>query len=162
MPGICLFRARTKIGRQMRSLANDRNLSALIIIPIPKLETIAWGIAGLLAGFTGLMFADLIRLEPTVITFMVIASTAVAICGRRDNLAFVLNGGLSTAVIENMPTLSSTLKDTLRHRRDLPPVVATRHMSYLWRQGVKAMKEAYSTSRPPERPDCCSPVLPFS
>ncbi|WP_425050130.1 branched-chain amino acid ABC transporter permease [Psychromarinibacter sp. S121] len=108
--GIWAFLAKTAIGLQMRSLANDRDLSALLGIPILKVETIAWGISGVLAGFTGLMFADLIRLEPTVITFMVIPSIAAAICGRLDNLALVLIGGLSMGVIENMLTLSNALK----------------------------------------------------
>lgn len=127
--GIYLFLSRTRIGLQMRSLANDRDLSALIGIPILKVETIAWGIAGVLAGFTGLMFADLIRLEPTVITFMVIPSIAAAICGRLDNLALVLIGGLSMGVIENMLTLSPTLKGV---RPIAPFVIAA--LVLLWSQ----------------------------
>ena len=108
--GIYLFLARTEVGLQMRAVANDRDLSALLGIPILKVETIAWGIAGLLAGFTGLMFADLIRLEPVVITFMVIPSIAAALAGRLDNLVLVLLGGLSMGVIESMLTLSPLLK----------------------------------------------------
>jgi len=108
--GIYIFLSRTKVGLQMRSLANDRDLSALIGIPILRVETIAWGIAGVLAGFTGLMFADLIRLEATVITFMVIPSIAAAICGRLESLAVVLIGGLSMGVIENLLTLSATFR----------------------------------------------------
>lgn len=127
--GIYLFLSRTRIGLQMRSLANDRDLSALIGIPILRVETIAWGIAGVLAGFTGLMFADLIRLEPTVITFMVIPSIAAAICGRLDNLALVLIGGLSMGVIENMLTLSPTLKGV---RPIAPFVIAA--LVLLWTQ----------------------------
>lgn len=108
--GIHLFLGRTKVGLRMRALANDRDLSALVGIPILKVETIAWGIAGVIAGFTGLMFADLIRLEPTVITFMVIPSVAAAIAGRLESLALVLIGGLSMGVIESMLTLSPMLK----------------------------------------------------
>lgn len=108
--GIWLFLARTTIGLQMRALASDRDLAALMGIPILRVETIAWGIAGLLAGFTGLMFADLIRLEPSVITFMVIPGIAAAICGRLENLVVVLIGGLSMGVIENMLTMSTTLR----------------------------------------------------
>ncbi|MGB8815283.1 MAG: branched-chain amino acid ABC transporter permease [Paracoccaceae bacterium] len=108
--GIYVFLGRTEIGLQMRAVANDRDLSALLGIPILKVETIAWGIAGLLAGFTGLMFANLIRLEPVVITFMVIPSIAAALSGRLDNLGLVLIGGLSMGVIESMLTLSPTLK----------------------------------------------------
>lgn len=108
--GIYLYLERTIIGLQMRSLANDRELSALIGIPILRVETIAWGISGVIAGFTGLMFGSLIRLDPTIITFMVIPSIAAAVCGRLDNLALVLIGGLSIGVIESLLTLSPTLK----------------------------------------------------
>ena len=94
----------------MRSVANDRDLSALLGIPILKVETVAWVIAGLLAGFTGLMFANLIRLEPVVLTFMVIPSIAAALTGRLNNTALVLVGGLSMGVIESMLTLSPTFK----------------------------------------------------
>lgn len=108
--GIYVFLGRTEIGLQMRAVANDRDLSALLGIPILRVETIAWGIAGLLAGFTGLMFANLIRLEPVVITFMVIPSIAAALSGKLDNLGLVLIGGLSMGVIESMLTLSPALK----------------------------------------------------
>lgn len=108
--GIYLYLKFTTVGLHMRSLANDRDLSALIGIPIVRVETIAWGISGVIAGFTGLMFGDLIRLEPTVITFMVIPSIAAAICGRLEYLSVVLIGGLSMGVIENLLTLSPMLK----------------------------------------------------
>jgi branched-chain amino acid transport system permease protein len=108
--GIWAFLGSTTIGLQMRSVANDRDLSALLGIPILKVETVAWTIAGLVAGFTGLMFGNLIRLEPVVITFMVIPSIAAALAGRLNNTALVLIGGLSMGVIESMLTLSPMLK----------------------------------------------------
>ena len=108
--GIWAFLKYTPIGLQMRSLANDRDLSALIGIPLIKVETVAWGLSGVIAGFTGLMFGNLIRLEPTIITFMVIPSIAAAICGRLEHLSLVLIGGLSMGVIESMLTLSPGLK----------------------------------------------------
>jgi len=108
--GIWAYLKYTAVGLQMRSLANDRNLSALIGIPILRVETIAWVLSGVIAGFTGLMFGDLIRLEPTVITFMVIPSIAAAICGRLEHLSLVLVGGLSMGVIESLLTLSPLLK----------------------------------------------------
>ncbi|MVO16633.1 branched-chain amino acid ABC transporter permease [Parasedimentitalea huanghaiensis] len=126
---IYLFLGQTKIGLNMRALANDRDLSALIGIPILKVETIAWGLSGLIAGFTGLMFGDLIRLEPTVITFMVIPSIAAAICGRLDNLVVVLVGGLSMGVIESLLTLSPVLKGA---RPIAPFVIAS--LVLLWSQ----------------------------
>lgn len=117
--GIWAFLKYTPIGLHMRSLANDRDLSALIGVPIIRVETFAWGLSGVIAGFTGLMFGDLIRLEPTVITFMVIPSVAAAICGRLEYLSLVLVGGLSIGVIESMLTLSPVFKSV----RPLAPFV---------------------------------------
>ena len=108
--GIWLYLARTRTGLQMRALADDRDLAALIGVRILRVETIAWGLSGLIAGFTGLMFGDLIRLEPFVITFLVIPSIAAAICGRLENLILVLVGGLSIGVVESLLTLSPLLK----------------------------------------------------
>ena len=108
--GIWLYLSRTRTGLQMRALANDRDLSAMIGVRILRVESIAWAMAGVIAGFTGLMFGDLVRLEPFVITFMVIPSVAAAICGRLENLGLVLVGGLTMGVVESMLTLSPMFK----------------------------------------------------
>ena len=107
---IWFYLGRTRTGLQMRALANERDISALIGVRILRVESIAWGIAGVIAGFTGLMFGDLVRLEPFVITFMVIPSVAAAICGRLENLGLVLVGGLTMGVVESLLTLSPMLK----------------------------------------------------
>lgn len=127
--GIWAFLKFTPVGLHMRALANDRDLSALIGVPILRVETLAWGLSGVIAGFTGLMFGDLIRLEPTVITFMVIPSIAAAICGRLNNLSLVLIGGLSIGIIESMLTLSPILKNV---RPVAPFVIAA--LVLLWYQ----------------------------
>lgn len=108
--GVWFYLAKTRTGLQMRALANDRDLSAMIGVRILHVETIAWTLAGVIAGFTGLMFGDLVRLEPVVITFMVIPSVAAAICGRLDNLGLVLLGGMTMGVVESLLTLSPSLK----------------------------------------------------
>lgn len=108
--GIWLYLSRTRTGLQMRALANYGDLSAMIGVRILRVESIAWAMAGVIAGFTGLMFGDLVRLEPFVITFMVIPSVAAAICGRLENLGLVLIGGLTMGVVESMLTLSPMFK----------------------------------------------------
>ncbi len=101
---------RTRIGLFMRALANNRRISSLIGIPIIRVETIAWAISGLLFGFTGMMFGDLVRLEPVALTFIVIPCVAAAICGRLQSLPLVLIGGLGMGVVESLLTLSDTFK----------------------------------------------------
>ncbi|WP_108261027.1 branched-chain amino acid ABC transporter permease [Mangrovicoccus ximenensis] len=118
---IWLYLERTRTGLQMRALADDRGVSAMIGVRILRVEGIAWGLAGAIAGFTGLMFGDLIRLDPVIITFMVIPSAAAAICGRLDNLGLVLAGGLAIGVAESLLTLSPVLKSV---RPTAPFVIA--------------------------------------
>jgi branched-chain amino acid transport system permease protein len=107
---ITLALNRTRIGLQMRALANNRRIASLVGVPILRVETVAWGVSGLIFGFTGLMFGSLVRLEPAVITFMVIPCTAAAIAGRLASLPTVLIAGLAMGVIESLLTLSDTFK----------------------------------------------------
>jgi branched-chain amino acid transport system permease protein len=107
---ITLALGRTRIGLQMRALANNRRIASLVGVPILRVETVAWGVSGLIFGFTGLMFGSLVRLEPAVITFMVIPCTAAAIAGRLVSLPTALIAGLAMGVIESLLTLSETFK----------------------------------------------------
>lgn len=96
---------RSRTGLNMRALADNRSHAALLGIPILRVETIAWGISGALAGLTGLLFGSLVRLEPAVITFMVIPAIAAAVCGRLQSLPMTLLSGLLIGVVEAMLTL---------------------------------------------------------
>ena len=133
--GIWAYLEHTRMGLQMRALANDRHISSLIGVRILKVETIAWGMAGFIAGFTGLMFGDLVRLEPSIITFVVIPSIAAAICGRLDSLGMVLIGGLFIGVLESLLTLSPLLKSV----RTVAPFVVAIAMLILLQSGNRLL-----------------------
>src|SRR5258705_2366927 len=77
--GIALFLQRTRAGLLMRSLANDRDLSAMLGVSVVEVETVAWLISVALCGFSGLMLGDLVRLNPTLLTFLAIPQIAVPI-----------------------------------------------------------------------------------
>lgn len=80
---------------------------------------------------TGLMFGDLVRLEPLVITFMVIPSVAAAICGRLYNLGLVLIGELTMGMLEPLLTLSPVLKSV----RPVAPFVIAAAVLILMQRG---------------------------
>ncbi|WP_419911626.1 branched-chain amino acid ABC transporter permease [Hoeflea sp.] len=107
--GAMLYLEKTRTGLHMRALADNRDHSALIGIPVFRVETAAWALSGALAGFTGLMFGDLVRLDPTVITFTVIPAIAAAVCGRLQSLPLTFAGGLAIGVCEAMLTLVKPL-----------------------------------------------------
>jgi branched-chain amino acid transport system permease protein len=127
--GIAVFLMTTRTGLRMRALANNRDLSSLLGVPVGQVETVAWLISGLLAGFSGLMFGDLVRLNPTVLTFLVIPAIAAAIVGKLESLIFALCGGLLIGVVESMATL---VKPIAPYRAAAPFVVAVLLM--LWFQ----------------------------
>jgi branched-chain amino acid transport system permease protein len=89
----------------MRALADRRDLSGVLGVPVVRVEAVAWGISGLLAGFTGLIFADLVRLNAGALTFLVIPAIAAAIVGRLESLPMTLAGGLLIGVMESFATL---------------------------------------------------------
>lgn len=101
---ITLLLTRTRLGLDMRALANDRNLSAILGIRIRHTETAAWLITGVFAGLAGLLLGDLVRLQGTFLTFLVIPAIAAAILGQLRSLWITAVGGLSTGIAEALLT----------------------------------------------------------
>ena len=52
-----LFLNRTKVGTAMRALADDRDNTALLGVPVRRVEATAWFGSGVIFGFSGLMLA---------------------------------------------------------------------------------------------------------
>ena len=107
--GMGLFLARTRIGLMMRALADNREIAAILGTPVRRVETIAWGISGVLAGFTGLLFATLVRLDPAVLTFLVIPIIATTIIGRLSSIPVTFAAGLAIGMLESLLTLYKPL-----------------------------------------------------
>src|SRR6202020_1844374 len=55
----------SKLGTTMRAMANDREITATLGVPIRRVEAAAWLGCGLLAGIAGSMLADLSALDVT-------------------------------------------------------------------------------------------------
>lgn len=54
-PLVALFLARTRIGKQMRAVADNRDLAAVAGIDVERIAVYVWILAGALAGLAGLM-----------------------------------------------------------------------------------------------------------
>jgi branched-chain amino acid transport system permease protein len=107
--GTGIFLVRTRLGLMMRTLADDRQLAAVLGTPIRKVETIAWGFSGFLAGITGMLFGDLVRLDPVVLTFIVIPIIATTVVGRLTSIKVTFFAGLAIGIIESFITLYKPL-----------------------------------------------------
>lgn len=100
MLGIGLLLSRTRIGLKMRALANDRELSALLGIRVLQVDGVAWLLSGAFAGVCGLLLANMVRLQATLLTFLVIPAFAAAILGRLSSLPLTVLAGLAIGVLE--------------------------------------------------------------
>jgi branched-chain amino acid transport system permease protein len=101
--GIWFLRA-TLMGAITRSLASDRELTAMLGVRVRRVELTTWGIIGALAGASGILFADLVSLQATTLTFLVIASFAAGVIGRFRSLMMTLFGGLLVGLVQACAT----------------------------------------------------------
>ncbi|MDR3376838.1 MAG: branched-chain amino acid ABC transporter permease [Ancalomicrobiaceae bacterium] len=128
--GMSVFLNRTRLGLMMRALADNRDVAAILGTPVRRVETVAWAFSGLMAGFTGLLFASLVRLDPAVLTFIVIPVIASAIIGRLTSLAVTFAAGLVIGLAESLVALSPPLAP---FRVAMPFVIAIAAMMWLQR-----------------------------
>lgn len=124
-----IYLSKTRTGLLMRALADNRDVAAILGVPVRRVEAIAWGISGVLAGFTGLLFGGLVRLDPAVLTFLVIPVIATTIIGRLKSIPVTFVAGLLIGVTESMLTL---VKPLAPFRVAAPFVIAT--LALMWLQ----------------------------
>jgi len=109
--GIGLLLSQTRLGLAMRALASDRKISAGIGIRVTNADAMAWVINGAFAGVAGILLADINRLDPPALTFLVIPAIAAAIIARLSSLpgAFLagLGAGMLEAILTGVPAVSS-------------------------------------------------------
>lgn len=101
---IALMLNATRLGLYMRALANDRQISSLIGIRVVHIDSMAWLISGMFAGVAGLLLADLVALNATFLTFLVIPAIAAAIFGQLRSLTATAVGGFAAGIIESVLT----------------------------------------------------------
>ena len=71
----------TKLGTAMRAMANDREITAALGVPVRRVEAAAWFGCGVLSGVAGVLLADLVALDSTSLTFLVISTLAATLVG---------------------------------------------------------------------------------
>jgi len=101
--GVGAFLRYTKLGTAMRALADDREITSTLGVPVRRVEAAAWLGSGLLAGAAGLLLSDLVSLDAVNLTYLVFASLAAALIARLQSLVATLLAaiavGLCTALL---------------------------------------------------------------
>jgi branched-chain amino acid transport system permease protein len=97
---VTMLLRRTRLGLSMRAMADDGQLSALLGVPVARVRRSSWALSGLIGGLSGLLVADLVRLDAATLTFLVIPGIAAAVVARLRSLTVTLVAGLGLGIVE--------------------------------------------------------------
>jgi len=117
-----LFLRFTKTGTAMRALANDREITATLGVPVRRVEAAAWLGSGLLSGAAGLLLSNLVGLDATTLTFLVISSLAATLIGRLRSITVTF---VAAIVIGLVNALVTPILSISQYRDMTPFVLAT-------------------------------------
>jgi branched-chain amino acid transport system permease protein len=125
-----VFLRRTDLGTAMRALANDREITAALGVPVRRVEAATWLVSGVLAGAAGLLLSNLVGLDAATLTFLVISSLAAALIARLRSLAVTLAAGM---IIGLANALITPFLSISQYRDMTPFVLATIALLFLSR-----------------------------
>ena len=118
--GTHAFLRYTKLGTAMRAMANDREITATLGVPVRRVEAAAWFGCGLLAGIAGILLADLAALDDTTLTFTVtISALAAALIARLHSIWVTFAAAILIGLVHDLITPITQLTDY----RDMTPFV---------------------------------------
>jgi branched-chain amino acid transport system permease protein len=109
----------TKLGTAMRAMANDRDITATLGVPVRRVEAAAWLGCGVLGGIAGLLLADLVALDATTLTFLVISSLAAVLVAQLRSIPVTFAAAILVGLLHDLLTPIVALTNY----RDMTPFV---------------------------------------
>jgi branched-chain amino acid transport system permease protein len=126
-----LFLRFTSLGKATRALADDREITATLGVPVRRVEAAAWLGSGLVCGASGLLLASLVGLDAGSLTFLVISALAAALIARLRSLWVTLLAGIGIGLVE---ALLTPIIELSRYRTMTPFVLAIAALLIFQRQ----------------------------
>ena len=121
--GTAVFLRATKLGTAMRALADDREITATLGVPVRRVEAVAWLGSGLMCGISGLLLSNLLGLDIVTLTFFVISALAAALIARLRSLWITLAAAMVIGLVTALLTPFSGELQTLSDFRTVTPFV---------------------------------------
>ena len=103
----------------MRAMANDREITATLGVPVRRVEASAWFGCGVLSGIAGILLADLVALDATTLTFLVISSLSAALIARLTSIWVTFVAAIVIGLVDALLTPVASLSNY----RDMTPFV---------------------------------------
>jgi branched-chain amino acid transport system permease protein len=131
-----VFLRLTKLGTAMRAMANDREITATLGVPVRRVEAAAWLGCGVLAGVAGVLLADLVALDATTLTFLVISSLAATLIARLRSITITFVAAIVIGLVHDLLTPIQSLSN---YRDATPFVLAAIALLVLSRGGGRVL-----------------------
>lgn len=119
--GVALFLNTTKVGTAMRALANDRDATAMLGVPVRRVEGAAWFGSGIICGISALLLSQQIGFDINTQVMIVIPALAAALIGRLTSIWGTLAGGFVIGMVQSCATGFETVSE---YRSMTPFIVA--------------------------------------
>ena len=116
MVGLTLFISKTKIGKAMRAVSEDRGAAELMGINVNRTISITFAIGSALAAIAGvLLWAKVFKLEPTTGALPGIKAFTAAVLGGIGSIPGAMLGGILLGIIEifGRAYVSTALSDAI-------------------------------------------------
>jgi neutral amino acid transport system permease protein len=105
VPAVAYFLARTTIGKEMRAVADNRDLAAVSGIDVERMGTLVWTLAGALAGIGGIMFAVVQgTVDPNIGAQVLFMIFTTAVLGGIGSAYGALAGGYVLGLVMELST----------------------------------------------------------
>ncbi|CAL9607337.1 ATP-binding cassette domain-containing protein [Streptomyces sp. Tu 3180] len=95
---------RTRFGRELRAVVDDRRLAALGGIDADRVAAAGWAFGSFTAGLTGVLLAPYVRLDPYGLPLLVVEVVAVAVAARMRVLTVAVAVALGVGVAQSQLT----------------------------------------------------------
>ena len=99
---IYIFLKHTRQGIAMRAVTDDPDTAQLMGIPVTKIVMLTWALAGMLAGFVGVLIAPIIYVSPEMMDDVLVKGYVAAVFGGLYSIPGAIIGALMIGVAENL------------------------------------------------------------
>ncbi|MET9394969.1 ATP-binding cassette domain-containing protein [Streptomyces sp. NPDC006624] len=102
--GVAAVVRRTRFGRELRAVVDDRQLAVLGGIDADRVAAAGWAFGSFTAGLTGVLLAPYVRLDPYGLPLLVMEVVAVAVAARMRSLTVAVVVALGIGVAQSQLT----------------------------------------------------------
>ncbi|WP_425276519.1 ABC transporter permease subunit, partial [Streptomyces swartbergensis] len=102
--GVAAVVRRTRFGRELRAVVDDRQLAVLGGIDADRVAAAGWAFGSFTAGLTGVLLAPYVRLDPYGLPLLVMEVVAVAVAARMRSLPVAVVVALGVGVAQSQLT----------------------------------------------------------